>query len=118
MPDTAISLQALTKFFPPARAGWRAFLQPFEKPTLPALQDISFELRDSERAFQGFTRPVISDDGEYLGRVWTLREVTEARQIERIKDALVVIVNREDDGLHVRLHSAHCANAVDAGHTG
>src|SRR5207302_1322741 len=35
-------------FFPPARAGWRAFLQPFEKPTLPALQDISFELRDSE----------------------------------------------------------------------
>ena len=48
VPDTAISLQALTKFFPPARAGWRAFLQPFEKPTLPALQDISFELRDGE----------------------------------------------------------------------
>jgi len=54
-----------------------------------------FELRDSERAFQGFTRPVISDDGEYLGRVWTLREVTEARQIERIKDALVATVSHE-----------------------
>src|SRR5579859_2296055 len=48
VPDTAISLQALTKFFPPTRAGWRAFLQPFEKPTLPALIDISFELRDGE----------------------------------------------------------------------
>ena len=54
-----------------------------------------FELRDSERAFQGFTRPVTSDDGEYLGRVWTLREVTEARQIERIKDALVATVSHE-----------------------
>jgi signal transduction histidine kinase len=54
-----------------------------------------FEVRDSERVFQGFTRAVIGGDEEYLGRVWTLREVTETRQIDRIKDALVANVSHE-----------------------
>jgi PAS domain S-box-containing protein len=54
-----------------------------------------FELGDSERVFQGFTKPVIGSDGAYLGRVWTLREVTEARQVDRIKDALVATVSHE-----------------------
>jgi PAS domain S-box-containing protein len=54
-----------------------------------------FELLDSERVFQGFTKPVIGGDGAYLGRVWTLREVTEARQVDRIKDALVATVSHE-----------------------
>ena len=53
-----------------------------------------FELRDSQRAFQGFTRAIVSG-GDYLGRVWTLREVTEARQVERMKDALVATVSHE-----------------------
>jgi PAS domain S-box-containing protein len=53
-----------------------------------------FELRESERTFQGYTRTIISD-GDYLGRVWTLREVTEARQIERMKDALLATVSHE-----------------------
>jgi PAS domain S-box-containing protein len=53
-----------------------------------------FEVRDSRRAFQGFTRAVISD-GEYLGRVWTLREVTQERQVERFKDALLATVSHE-----------------------
>jgi PAS domain S-box-containing protein len=54
-----------------------------------------FELLDSERVFQGFTKPVIGSGGAYLGRVWTLREVTEARQVDRIKDALVATVSHE-----------------------
>lgn len=53
-----------------------------------------FELRESQRAFQGYTRAIVSD-GDYLGRVWTLREVTEARQVERMKDALVATVSHE-----------------------
>lgn len=53
-----------------------------------------FELRDSQRTFQGYTRAIISG-GDYLGRVWTLREVTEARQVERMKDALVATVSHE-----------------------
>jgi PAS domain S-box-containing protein len=54
-----------------------------------------FEIRESERVFQGYTKPVIGKDDTYLGRVWTLREVTEARQVERIKDALVATVSHE-----------------------
>ena len=48
MPDFAVSLDALSKLFPPARSGWRALLQPFETPTLPALRDISFQIRSGE----------------------------------------------------------------------
>jgi PAS domain S-box-containing protein len=54
-----------------------------------------FELRESGRVFQGFTRPVIGRNSEYLGRVWTLREVTESRQLDRIKDALIANVSHE-----------------------
>jgi PAS domain S-box-containing protein len=54
-----------------------------------------FELNDGERVFQGFTKPVIGSDDTYLGRVWTLRDVTEARQVDRIKDALVATVSHE-----------------------
>ncbi|MGH9676181.1 MAG: ABC transporter ATP-binding protein, partial [Candidatus Acidiferrum sp.] len=34
--------------FPPARSGWRAFVQPFEKPTAVALAGVSFEVRQGE----------------------------------------------------------------------
>ena len=48
MTDFAVVVDCLCKFFPPARSGWRAFLQPFESPTLPALEGISFQVRDGE----------------------------------------------------------------------
>lgn len=48
VPDTAVSVESIVKFFPPARSGWRSFLQPFERPTIPALQDISFDVREGE----------------------------------------------------------------------
>ena len=54
-----------------------------------------FELRDSERVFQGFTKPVLGSEGSYFGRVWTLREVTDVRNVDRIKDALVATVSHE-----------------------
>ena len=54
-----------------------------------------FELRESERVFQGYTKPVVTEDGTFLGRVWTLRDVTAARQVDRIKDALVATVSHE-----------------------
>lgn len=46
--EAAISVENLQKSFPPARSGWRAFLQPFEKPSVVALGGISFELRPGE----------------------------------------------------------------------
>ncbi|MFL5945728.1 MAG: ATP-binding protein [Gaiellaceae bacterium] len=54
-----------------------------------------FEHAESERILQGYTRPAIDNDGTFLGRVWTLRDVTEARQVDRIKDALVATVSHE-----------------------
>jgi PAS domain S-box-containing protein len=54
-----------------------------------------FEVRDSERVFQGFTKPVLGSEGAYFGRVWTLREVTDVRNVDRIKDALVATVSHE-----------------------
>jgi len=48
VPEAAINVQNLQKSFPPARSGWRAFLQPFEKQSVVALAGISFEVRPGE----------------------------------------------------------------------
>jgi ABC-type multidrug transport system ATPase subunit len=46
--EAAISVENLQKSFPPARSGWRAFLQPFEKPSVIALAGMTFEVRPGE----------------------------------------------------------------------
>jgi sodium transport system ATP-binding protein len=48
VPEAAIRLENLQKSFPPARSGWRVFLQPFEKPTVVALAGLSLEVRTGE----------------------------------------------------------------------
>jgi ABC-type multidrug transport system ATPase subunit len=48
VPEAAISIANLEKSFPPARSGWGSFLQPFEKPSVVALDRISFEVRPGE----------------------------------------------------------------------
>lgn len=48
MSELAIRVDSLEKFFPPTRNGWRAYLQPFEKPTVAALAGVSFEARPGE----------------------------------------------------------------------
>jgi signal transduction histidine kinase len=54
-----------------------------------------FEDTVSGRVFQGFTNPVLDDRGRFLGRVWTLREVTEQRELDRLKDDFVATVSHE-----------------------
>ncbi|HYL64544.1 MAG TPA: ABC transporter ATP-binding protein [Candidatus Methylomirabilis sp.] len=44
----AIRVEALEKLFPPARSGWRAFLQPFERPSVVALAGVSFDVHPGE----------------------------------------------------------------------
>ncbi|HXA81563.1 MAG TPA: ATP-binding cassette domain-containing protein [Methylomirabilota bacterium] len=48
MSDSAIILDSLEKWFPPALSGWRAFLQPFTPPTTPALRGITLEVKQGE----------------------------------------------------------------------
>jgi signal transduction histidine kinase len=54
-----------------------------------------FEDSVSGRVFQGFTTPVHDDRGGFLGRVWTLREVTQQRELDRLKDEFVATVSHE-----------------------
>jgi signal transduction histidine kinase/CHASE3 domain sensor protein len=54
-----------------------------------------FEDKASGRVFQGFTAPVLDDRGGFLGRIWTLREVTEQRELDRLKDDFVATVSHE-----------------------
>ena len=48
MPEPAIRLEQLTKFFPPALSGWRALAQPFSTATSPALTGVTMEVREGE----------------------------------------------------------------------
>lgn len=54
-----------------------------------------FELADSGRCFRGYTAPVRQTDGTLVGRIWTLREVTADRHLERLRDAFVAAVSHE-----------------------
>jgi signal transduction histidine kinase len=54
-----------------------------------------FELAEPYRVFQGFTGPVRGDDGAVVGRVWTLREVTHERELDRLKDEFIATVSHE-----------------------
>jgi len=54
-----------------------------------------FELAGTGRCFRGFTAPVQDPDGSLVGRVWTLREVTADRELDRMRDAFVATVSHE-----------------------
>jgi ABC-type multidrug transport system ATPase subunit len=46
--DSAITIDSLEKYFPQARSGWRALLQPFTALSLPALSGISLDVKAGE----------------------------------------------------------------------
>ncbi len=54
-----------------------------------------FEDTVSSRVFHGVTAPVYDDRGGFLGRIWTLRDVTQQRELDRLKDDFVATVSHE-----------------------
>lgn len=60
-----------------------------------AASEDEFELAESGRVFRGYTAPVAREDGTVVGRIWTLREVTADRRLERLRDAFVAAVSHE-----------------------
>jgi ABC-2 type transport system ATP-binding protein len=44
----ALSVENVEKYFPPASSGWRAFLHPVSRLTVPALRGVSFEVQEGE----------------------------------------------------------------------
>jgi signal transduction histidine kinase len=73
---------------------YRARMQELARTTTEATLD-EFELRGSGRVFRGYTAPVRDPDGSFVGRVWTLREVTADRELDRMRDAFVATVSHE-----------------------
>jgi signal transduction histidine kinase len=53
-----------------------------------------FELLGGRRTFIGYTAPVRGEGG-LIGRIWTLREVTQERELDRLKDEFVATVSHE-----------------------
>lgn len=60
-----------------------------------AASEDQFELAESGRVYRGYTAPVARKDGTVVGRIWTLREVTADRHLERLRDAFVAAVSHE-----------------------
>ena len=54
-----------------------------------------FEVADTGRVFRGYTAPVADPNGGFSGRIWTLREVTADRELDRMRDAFVATVSHE-----------------------
>jgi signal transduction histidine kinase len=75
----------------PAR--YRGRMRELER-DLAASED-EFELAESGRVFRGYTAPVAREDGTVVGRIWTLREVTADRRLERLRNAFVAAASHE-----------------------
>jgi signal transduction histidine kinase len=54
-----------------------------------------FEDAVSGRVYQGWTAPVRDDNGTFVGRIWTLRDVSSQRELDRLKDDFVATVSHE-----------------------
>jgi signal transduction histidine kinase len=54
-----------------------------------------FEVAGTGRVFRGYTAPVPHAAGAEGGRIWTLREVTADRELDRMRDAFVATVSHE-----------------------
>lgn len=48
MKNSALRLENVEKYFPPATSGWRAFVHPVSRLTVPALRGISLEVKEGE----------------------------------------------------------------------
>jgi signal transduction histidine kinase/HAMP domain-containing protein len=54
-----------------------------------------FEVAEPYRVFVGYTAPVRDEGGTLIGRIWTLRDVTQERQLDRLKEEFVATVSHE-----------------------
>jgi signal transduction histidine kinase len=71
----------------------RAMTELRQNPELSSFNE--FEDRISGRVYQGWTAPVNDDQGTFVGRIWTLRDVTSQRELDRLKDDFVATVSHE-----------------------
>ncbi len=59
------------------------------------VSDDEFELTETGHVFRGYTAPIEGPDGRFAGRIWTLRDVTSDRDLERLRDAFIAAISHE-----------------------
>jgi PAS domain S-box-containing protein len=53
------------------------------------------------RTFDRYSAPMIGDNGEYYGRVWYFRDITERKQAEESLKLFRMLVDQSNDGIEV-----------------
>lgn len=71
----------------------RRMLELANNPTEGASDE--FEVAETGRVYRGYAEPVTDASGRFAGRIWTLREVTADRELDRMRDAFVATVSHE-----------------------
>jgi len=71
----------------------KRMLEIAQAPTEPTTDE--FEFTGTGRVFRGYTSPVRDRRGNFVGRIWTLRDVTADKELERMRDAFVATVSHE-----------------------
>jgi len=71
----------------------KRMLEIAQSPTAVTVDE--FELTGTGRVFRGYTSPVADRRGRFIGRLWTLRDVTADKELERMRDAFVATVSHE-----------------------
>ena len=56
---------------------------------------LEFDVPSTGRFFQLFASPVRDEQDVFVGRIWTLREITQQRALDRLKDDFVATVSHE-----------------------
>jgi signal transduction histidine kinase len=88
--DRLLSIQARMADPVAYRASMERLRSNPEEPTFDEFEDAV-----GGRVLQGFTAPVRDDRGLLVGRVWTLRDVTQQRELDKLKDDFVATVSHE-----------------------
>ena len=84
--------------------------------TVPNFSDSFFQIWPFERELGLFSRPVQTADGEYLGRLFVFRDVTQEREVDRLKSEFISMVSHE---LRTPLTSIHGSlGLINGGVTG
>jgi two-component system, OmpR family, sensor histidine kinase VicK len=75
------------------QAYWKVVAAAADNPEFEAFS--GFELMESGQAFDSYTAPVREADGQIIGRLFAIRDVTEQRDADRLKSELVTTVSHE-----------------------
>lgn len=81
--------------------------QLYESPATRSRDEIL--LKDG-RVFDRYSAPVVSDDGDYFGRIWFFRDITERRQLEESLRRSQAFLNTVVDNIPITVFAKNIQN--------